>query len=230
MGRAAAQLFLERGWKVLIGDINLENGKKTIEDFKNAGYENCYFVQCNVGSDSDMKKAYEFALEKLGGIDSLINNAGIWHGGMLHETEEDQWNRLFDIDVKSVYLSAKYFIPDMIKRRYGTVINTVSVSGLYGDYNMAAYNAAKGALTNLVKSMALDYGKYGIRVNNVCPSACAKRRKIKKSPLNSIISGLFHLKLIIESCIESSFSSWVVYFSVPTFTTFTYAIVILFIE
>lgn len=173
MGRAAVNLFLKKGWQVIIADINKLNGEKTIAELREAGYNDVHFIQCNVASDEDMKKAYEFSKEKLSGIDCVINNAGIWHGGMLHETTDDEWNRLFNIDVKSIYLSTKYFVPDMIERKFGNIINTASVSGLSGDYNMATYNAAKGAVTNLVKAMALDYGKFGIRVNNVCPSACA---------------------------------------------------------
>ncbi|WP_221892280.1 SDR family NAD(P)-dependent oxidoreductase [Cetobacterium sp. 8H] len=69
---------------------------------------------------------------------------------MLHETTDEEWERLFNIDVKSIYLSTKYFVPDMIERKFGNIINTASVSSLSGDYNMTAYNAAKGALTNLV--------------------------------------------------------------------------------
>ena len=173
MGKAAAELFLKKGWKVVIADINSSNGEKVINEFKSLGFENIFFVQCDVSKDEDMKKAYEFSKEKLEGIDCVINNAGIWHGGMLHETTDDEWNRLFNIDVKSIYLSAKYFVPDMIERNFGNIINTASISGMYGDYDMAAYNAAKGAVVNLVKAMALDYGKFGIRVNNICPSACA---------------------------------------------------------
>lgn len=173
MGKAAAELFLKEGWKVIIADINNVNGEKVISEFKSLGYNNIFFVQCDVSKDEDMKKAYEFSKEKLDGVDCVINNAGIWYGGMLHETTDNEWNKLFDIDVKSIYLSAKYFVPDMIERKFGNIINTVSISGMYGDYNMAAYNAAKGAVTNLVRAMALDYGKFGIRVNNICPSACA---------------------------------------------------------
>ncbi|MGO0307806.1 SDR family NAD(P)-dependent oxidoreductase [Endozoicomonas acroporae] len=77
------------------------------------------------------------------------------------------------MDVKSIFLTSKYFVPSMIANGGGTIVNTASVSGLNGDYNMAAYNAAKGAVVNLTRAMALDYGKYNIRVNNVCPSACA---------------------------------------------------------
>ena len=98
----------------------------------------------------------------MGGTDSVINNAGIWVGGMLHETKEEDWIKVFDVDVKSIYLTSKYFVPYMIQNKGGTIVNTVSVSGMLGDYNMAAYNAAKGAVVNLVKAMALDYGKFGI--------------------------------------------------------------------
>lgn len=75
------------------------------------------------------------------------------------------------VDVKSIYLMTKAFIPGMIKRRAGSIINIASVAGLLGDYSMTAYNAAKGAVVNLVRSMALDYGSYGIRVNNINPGA-----------------------------------------------------------
>ena len=87
----------------------------------------------------------------------------------MHEVTEDAWDRIMAIDVKSVYLMTKEFVPDMIEQKAGTIVNTASISGLTSDYNMAAYNAAKGALVNLVRAMTLDYGKYGIRVNNVNP-------------------------------------------------------------
>lgn len=75
------------------------------------------------------------------------------------------------VDVKSIFLMTKAFVPGMIARHAGNIINISSVAGLLGDYNMPAYNAAKGAVTNLVRSMALDYGQYGIRVNNINPGA-----------------------------------------------------------
>lgn len=173
MGLSATKLFLQKGWRVMVVDINEERGEALIKELREEGYNESYFCRCNVAKDADVKSLYDCTMETLGGIDSIINNAGIWAGGMLHETSEDDWDRLFDIDVKSIYLIAKYFVPYMIKNGGGTIVNTASVSGMLGDYNMAAYNAAKGAVVNLVKAMALDYGKYNIRVNNVCPSACA---------------------------------------------------------
>lgn len=172
MGLSATKLFLEKGWKVIVVDINKEKGNKLIKELKEKGFNEVYFCKCDVSKDEDVKALFNYTMDILGGIDSIINNAGIWTGGMLHETKEDAWDKIFDVDVKSIYLTSKYFIPYMIENGGGSIVNTASVSGMYGDYDMAAYNAAKGAVVNLVKAMALDYGKYNIRVNNVCPSAC----------------------------------------------------------
>ncbi|AJA49076.1 bacilysin biosynthesis oxidoreductase BacC [Clostridium pasteurianum DSM 525 = ATCC 6013] len=173
MGLSATKLFLEKGWKVMAVDINGDRGEKLIKELNKKGYNDVYFYKCNIAKDNDVKILYDYTMKTLNGIDSIINNAGIWTGGMLHETKEEDWNRIFDIDVKSIYLTSKYFVPYMIENGGGTIVNTASVSGMFGDYNMAAYNAAKGAVVNMAKAMALDYGKYNIRVNNVCPSACA---------------------------------------------------------
>lgn len=173
MGKSAVNLFLKKGWTVMIADLNESAGETMIKELKEQGWSDVYFCKCNVAKDEDVKTLYEYTMKTMGGTDSVINNAGIWVGGMLHETKEDDWNRVFDVDVKSIYLTSKYFVPYMIENKGGTIVNTASVSGMLGDYNMAAYNAAKGAVVNLVKAMALDYGKFGIRVNNVCPAACA---------------------------------------------------------
>ena len=173
MGKSAVNLFLKQGWKVMIADLNEEAGAAMLSDLHEQGYEDVYFCKCNVSKDEDVKKLFEYTMEKMGGTDSLINNAGIWVGGMLHETKDEDWERVFDVDVKAIFLTSKYFVPYMIENKGGTIVNTASVSGMLGDYNMAAYNAAKGAVVNLVRAMALDYGKFSIRVNNVCPAACA---------------------------------------------------------
>ncbi|MCB2294763.1 SDR family oxidoreductase [Clostridium algoriphilum] len=182
MGLSATKLFLQKGWRVMVVGLSEERGEVLIKELREEGYNEVYFCKCNVAKDADVKALYDCTMVTLGGIDSIINNAGIWAGGMLHETSEDDWDRLFDVDVKSIYLIAKYFVPYMIQNGGGSIVNTASVSGMLGDYNMAAYNAAKGAVVNLVKAMALDYGKYNIRVNNVCPSACATPMFLENAP------------------------------------------------
>ncbi len=173
MGKSAVKLFLEKGWQVMALDLNEEAGQRLLDEMKAEGLTQLHFCKANVAKDADVRAAYEKTMEVMGGTDCLINNAGIFVGGQLHETKEEDWDRVFDVDVKAIYLTAKYFVPYMIKNGGGSIVNTASVSGMFGDYDMAAYNAAKGAVVNLAKAMALDYGKYGIRVNNVCPAACA---------------------------------------------------------
>ncbi|MEK4063339.1 MULTISPECIES: SDR family NAD(P)-dependent oxidoreductase [unclassified Paenibacillus] len=182
MGLSAAKLFLERGWKVLLADLNEVRGAAVMEELQDLGYKEVYFFKCNVAVEADIQNLYDYTMKTMGGTDSIINNAGIWAGGMLHETKEDDWDRLFNVDVKSIYYTSKYFVPYLIQNGGGTIVNTASVSGMVGDYDMAAYNAAKGAVVNLARAMALDYGKYNIRVNNVCPAACATPMFLSNPP------------------------------------------------
>lgn len=118
-----------------------------------------------------MKALYEYSVDTVGEVKSLVNNAGITHMAELHETTEEEWDSHFDLIVKAIYYVSIYFIPHMIENQEGSIVNTASISGFTGDYNMAAYNAAKGAVVNLTRGMALDYGKHNIRVNNVAPYA-----------------------------------------------------------
>lgn len=170
IGLSATELFLKKGWQVMMADLNAEAGNKLVTKLA-AQYQHdqLAFQPTNV-ADFDSVKALKQATDKqFGPISAIVNNAGIFTKGALHEVAETDWDRVMDVDVKSIYLMTKAFVPDMIKRRSGTIVNTASISGLTGDYNMAAYNAAKGAVVNLVRAMALDYGKYNIRVNNVAP-------------------------------------------------------------
>lgn len=173
MGLSASALFANRGWVVMMVDKDDALLQTRCIELNAQGLEHVHHFACDVTSSESVKALHDYTLTILGGIDCVINNAGIWRGGELHQTSEDDWDVLFNVDVKSIFLTSKYFVPTMIENGGGSIINTASVSGLNGDYNMAAYNAAKGAVVNLARAMALDYGKYNIRVNNVCPSACA---------------------------------------------------------
>lgn len=169
MGLCATKKFLNNGWQVVMADYDIKNGQAQADllakEFKDA----VQFRQTNVADAKSVADLATFSHETFGNIDAIINNAGVFVKGALHEVGENDWDRIMAIDVKSVYLMTKSFVPDMIQQRNGVILNTASISGLMGDFNMAAYSAAKGALTNLVRSMALDYGKYGIRVNNIAP-------------------------------------------------------------
>lgn len=182
IGLATGRHFLKNGCTVVIADLNQQKGEQTVRELQTEGFSNALFCTCDVANNASVAHLHDFIMERIDGIDCIVNNAGIFASGMLHETEEEAWEKIFAVDVKSIYLTAKYFIPYMLRNGGGSIVNTASISGLQGDYNMAAYNAAKGAVVNLGRAMALDYGKYNIRVNNVCPSACATPMFLSNPP------------------------------------------------
>ncbi|MCP9350243.1 SDR family NAD(P)-dependent oxidoreductase [Lentilactobacillus hilgardii] len=170
MGLSASKLFLSKGWNVMMADFNEKLGEKVNKELSSKySSKQVAFQQTDVSNAASVNDLKVKTDQLFGQVDSVINNAGIFTKGALHEVTEDAWDRIMAVDVKSIYLMTKAFVPEMMKQKSATIVNTASISGLTGDYNMAAYNAAKGAVVNLVRAMALDYGKFGIRVNNVNP-------------------------------------------------------------
>lgn len=170
MGLCATQKFLANNWQVIMADYDEKNGQEKAEELsKQFSNNKVAFKQTNVADETSVEELAQFSFKNFDTIDAIINNAGIFVSGALHTIESSDWDRIMNVDVKSIFLMTKSFVPNMIKQHSGVILNTASVSGLMGDYNMAAYSAAKGAVVNLVKSMALDYGQYGIRVNNIAP-------------------------------------------------------------
>ncbi|MBP5841219.1 SDR family oxidoreductase [Lactiplantibacillus plantarum] len=170
MGLSASKLFLSKGWNVMMADFNEKLGEKVNKELSSKySSKQVSFQQTDVANAASVNYLKVKTDQLFGQVDSVINNAGIFTKGALHEVTEDAWDRIMAVDVKSIYLMTKAFVPEMMKQKSGTIVNTASISGLTGDYNMAAYNAAKGAVVNLVRAMALDYGKFGIRVNNINP-------------------------------------------------------------
>jgi NAD(P)-dependent dehydrogenase (short-subunit alcohol dehydrogenase family) len=168
IGRATALLFAQEGAAVAIVDIDEESGESVAREIQAAGGR-AIFTACDVTSAEDCQRAVEAAVKAFGGLDILFNNAGIVRRADVLTTTEEEWDRVMDVNVKSVFLMSKYAIPYMEKRRRGAIINTSSGWGLKGGGNAVSYCASKGAVTNMTRAMAIDHGKSNIRVNAICP-------------------------------------------------------------
>jgi NAD(P)-dependent dehydrogenase (short-subunit alcohol dehydrogenase family) len=168
IGRATALLFAQEGARVAVADINTELGRSTAAEIEALGGKTI-FIHCDVTSARDCQHAIELTVQTFGGLDILFNNAGIICRADVLTTSEADWDRVMDINVKSIFLMSKYAIPYMEKRGGGSIINTSSGWGLKGGGNAVSYCASKGAVTNMTRAMAIDHGGHNIRVNAVCP-------------------------------------------------------------
>lgn len=123
----------------------------------------------DVSQQSDVEILVADTVRQFGRLDVLVNNAGVAVVGKITETSADDWRRVMATDLDSVYYACRAAIPELILTG-GTIVNVASVSGLGGDWGLSIYNAAKGAVCNFTRALAMDHGRDGIRVNAVCPS------------------------------------------------------------
>lgn len=166
-GRATAILFAKEGAKVLITDHNESAALRTLELVKEAGGDAEIFVG-DATSDSDAKAMTDLALERFGRIDILDNNVGIEGAGTVVEVSEEQWQKVMDVNVKSMFLASKHVIPHMVAQGGGSIINISSISSTR-PRGLTPYTASKGAVNALTQAMAIDHAASGIRVNAIMP-------------------------------------------------------------
>jgi meso-butanediol dehydrogenase/(S,S)-butanediol dehydrogenase/diacetyl reductase len=168
IGKATAFLFVKEGAKVVITGRTEKTLKQAVEEVGEENLKIDYLVS-DVAKEEECKAAVDYTINKYGRIDILFNNAGVLPLGITHETSTEDWDNVFNINVRGTYLMSKYTIPFMLKQGKGCIVNNSSVLGLKAIPGAAAYNASKGAITQLTRSMALEYADKGIRVNGICP-------------------------------------------------------------
>jgi len=178
IGRAAAILFAREGAKVIAAGRRRDEGEETVRRVIAKGGEAVY-VQADVTSEKDVFLMKNVCLERFGKIDILFNNAGINPIDArtdLSSCPEAAWDKVIDVNVKGIYRCSRAVIPVMIENKRGTIVNTSSTFGSVGFPGRAAYVASKGAVSQLTRAMALDYGSHNIRVNCICPGMTLNRR------------------------------------------------------
>ena len=168
-GGTEVELFCQEGAKVVFGDIDDEKGKKLEAEVRKSGREATY-VHLDVTSESDWKHAVSKTVELYNGLDVLVNNAGVMYDVPLEETPESDWDFVYAVNVKGTFLGIKSAISIMKESNGASIINLSSMAGLIGSL-LPAYGSSKAAVANLTKSIAVQYGSYGIRCNSVHPGS-----------------------------------------------------------
>jgi cyclopentanol dehydrogenase len=168
MGKAHAELLAKEGAKVILTDTNAREGENVAKGIvkKNGRAD---FYRHDVANEADWRRVVEQVVAKDGKIDVLINNAGIFVMKLLEDTTTEDWDKIFDVNVRGIFFGTKAVLPAMKKAGGGSIINISSIYGLVGAPMAAAYEASKGAVRLFTKACAADLAAYNIRVNSIHP-------------------------------------------------------------
>jgi len=167
IGQASARALGREGASVAIFDRDVESAKRTADELKVQGCE-AIALKIDVSCEEDVRAGIAKTSAKFGNIDILQNNAGIAVRHPITEQDEACWDKCMAVNLKGVFLCSKHVIPHMLNRG-GSIINMSSVTGIVGVRNRSAYSASKGAIVALTRNTALDYARFQIRVNCLCP-------------------------------------------------------------
>jgi NAD(P)-dependent dehydrogenase (short-subunit alcohol dehydrogenase family) len=168
LGEETAKLFAEEGASVLVCDIDVENGERVTREISEAG-GTARFMNCDVSVEQDIIDAIATVRGGWGGFDYIVNNAGTQLEKPLHETTNEEWDRINDVNLKAVFWGCKHAAIAMRETGGGSIVNTASALSLSSDPFLPAYTATKHGVLGLTRSVGLAYAIDGIRCNCVCP-------------------------------------------------------------
>jgi len=167
IGRATALKLASDGAKVVVNDVVPENGNNTVELIRSSGGE-AIFVQADVSKWDDAKTLVDEAVKAFGTVDILINNAGITRDKLLRDMEEEDWDKVLNINLKGAFNCCKFAVPHMVEKNYGKIVNLSSRAHL-GNPGQVNYSSSKAGIIGFTKSLALELGRFNINVNAVAP-------------------------------------------------------------
>ena len=180
IGAASALRFAAEGATVGVADIRLAKAEETPPAVREAGGE-AVAIAVDVAQADSVAAMVQTMVDQFGRLDVLFNNAGTLRPGTAVELSPEDWDLVMAVNVRSVFLGAKYAVPHMERQGAGSIINTASVSGLHGDGGAVCYAASKAAVINLTRALSTDHAPNGVRVNAICPGT------IQTPPVNRMM-------------------------------------------
>jgi meso-butanediol dehydrogenase/(S,S)-butanediol dehydrogenase/diacetyl reductase len=168
IGAATARRLGRDGARLLLSDIDEAQGQSLVEELKGDGVE-AAFRRTDVTDVEAVDALMAAAVERFGQLDIVCNNAGIGAFGRTPDLDPEVWKQVIEVDLSGVFYGCRAAIPHLRRAGGGAIVNTASISGLFGDYGLAPYNAAKGGVVNYTRTAAIDHAKENIRINAVCP-------------------------------------------------------------
>jgi 2-keto-3-deoxy-L-fuconate dehydrogenase len=169
IGRAISTVFGRQGARVVALDLDKDAAQDTADAITAAG-GSAEPAICDVAISSLVRETFDKIARTAGRLDILVNNAGIAHVGNIEQTQEDDFDRLYRINVKGVYLCSRAALPVMVRQGGGVILNMASIVSLIGVAQRFAYSMSKGAVLTMTKSIAVDYVKQNVRCNCICPA------------------------------------------------------------
>ncbi len=166
-GEATARLFVREGARVALADVIDDSGESAAKALGDAAI----YLHLDVGSESDWQRAVESTVGHFGSLDVLVNNAGVLHMAAITDTELSDFERVIRVNQVGTFLGVKSVVAAMKRAGGGSIVNISSIDGLQGKNGLVAYSSSKWAVRGITKVAALELGKFGIRVNAVCPEA-----------------------------------------------------------